>query len=282
MSFYVTSYRELSDRKENNILYFEDGHFCTLLNGNFAKTDIEEKNDISDYEFMLSFAIDNGLLSFEVVFKDDLEIEKLENIISIYSDFLLENDYSIGLLFSDVDYIIKNIELFNKYGLMSNFVKKQLDEPIFSPPIEEAMLSLKCSRMAKKASLDISSSNELCSSIHLEESFRDKLLRFLIESNKSNVEVYTKGGITRQLFSKIISTKDLIPTKGTIICLIIGMELPYLDAIELLQSAGYVLSKSILFDAIVMKYLKRGIYDLDLINDELDENNLPLLGWKPR
>ena len=231
---------------------------------------------------MLSFAIDNGLLSFEVVFKDDLEIEKLENIISIYSDFLLENDYSIGLLFNNADFIKNNIELFNKYGLMSNFVKKSFEKPVFSSFIGLASISLESPKKAKKVNRNVVVSEERICAIPLEESFHDKLLRFLIESNKSNVEVYTKGGITRQLFSKIISTKDLIPTKGTIICLIIGMELPYEDAKELLLSAGYALSKSILFDAIVMKYLRQGIYDLDLINDELDENNLPLLGWKPR
>ena len=116
----------------------------------------------------------------------------------------------------------------------------------------------------------------------LEESFNTRLIRLLIESGKSNVEVYEKGGISRQVFSKVISTKDMIPKKDTVICLIIGMELNYIDATSLLESAGYALSKSIVFDAVVMKYLKREEFDLRIINNELEERNCPLLGWKPR
>ena len=108
------------------------------------------------------------------------------------------------------------------------------------------------------------------------------MIGFLIESGKSNVEVYTKGGISRQVFSKIISTPNFIPRKDTIISLIIGMELCYSDAIELLNSAGYTLSRSLVFDSVIIKYLKKRIYDLDIINDELNERQCPLLGWKPR
>ena len=60
------------------------------------------------------------------------------------------------------------------------------------------------------------------------------------------------------------------------------MELNYIDGINLLKCAGYALSNSIISDIVVMKYLKRGIYNLDAINDELDERGCSLLGWKPR
>ena len=74
----------------------------------------------------------------------------------------------------------------------------------------------------------------------------------------------------------------MIPKKDTVICLIIGMELPFIDAMKLLESAGYALSKSIVFDVVVTKYLKKEIFDLDIINNELAERQCPLLGWKPR
>ncbi len=96
------------------------------------------------------------------------------------------------------------------------------------------------------------------------------------------LEIYKKAGISKQVFSKIISDKDMIPTKLTVIALCIGLELTLRDANELMNAAGYSLSHSIVLDVIIIRYLRREIYDLDLINQELYEHGCPLLGWKPR
>lgn len=74
----------------------------------------------------------------------------------------------------------------------------------------------------------------------------------------------------------------MIPTKLTLISLCIGLELSLKAAKELMISAGYSLSRSIMLDAIVMKYLREEIYDFELINSELDEYGCQLLGWRPR
>lgn len=118
--------------------------------------------------------------------------------------------------------------------------------------------------------------------IRLDEPFRDKLMKYLIESNKTNAEIYHKAGVSKQVFSKIISSPDMVPTKGTVLCLAIGLELKLKETVELLQSAGYALSKSIRSDMIIAAYIKMGIYDLDRINQDLNEYGCPILGWKPR
>ena len=74
----------------------------------------------------------------------------------------------------------------------------------------------------------------------------------------------------------------MIPKKDTIICLILGLELPLSEGQDLLKSAGYTLSRSIMLDSVVMKYINHGIYDYNDINIELNERGCPLLGWKPR
>ncbi|MCR5491394.1 MAG: hypothetical protein K6F32_04630 [Bacilli bacterium] len=102
------------------------------------------------------------------------------------------------------------------------------------------------------------------------------------KSKKTNVEIYTGGGITRQVFSKIISSEDYEPKKGTIICLIVGMELCLDDALDLLNAAGFTLSHSIVGDCIVEDFIKKGEFDLNSINLALDEYGVPPLGWKPR
>ena len=150
----------------------------------------------------------------------------------------------------------------------------------------------KCSCNSPKESYESTKKNQILytlepetdleSGLSMDKPFKDILLGYLIESGKSNSEVYNKGGISRQVFSNIFTKKDFIPKKDTVICIIIGLELPYNQAIRLLECAGYTLSRSIVLDTVVMKYFKRGIYDLFEINAELDERGCPLLGWKPR
>ena len=110
-----------------------------------------------------------------------------------------------------------------------------------------------------------------------EENFNSKLWYYLHKCGMNQVMVYKKAGIDRRLFSKIISNKDYVPKKITIINLIIGMELSIKDAEDLLNSAGYTFSKSILFDFIIKSFIEEGNYDANEINDVLEKNNLPLI-----
>ena len=70
------------------------------------------------------------------------------------------------------------------------------------------------------------------------------------EKNLDEVEVYKKGNISRQLFSKIKSEKDYHPAKNTIFSLAIGMELSISETSELLEKAGYSFSSAIKSDLI--------------------------------
>ena len=57
------------------------------------------------------------------------------------------------------------------------------------------------------------------------ETFQDKLFQMIRDKNIDEVEMYKKGNISRQLFSKIKSKKNYHPTKNTVFALAIGMEL---------------------------------------------------------
>ena len=110
-----------------------------------------------------------------------------------------------------------------------------------------------------------------------EDNFHSKLWYYLNKCGKENPEVYKKAGVDRKLFSKIISHEDYVPKKITIISLIIGMELDIDDAEDLLASAGYLLSDSILFDFIIKNFIEDENYDSFEINDVLYKNNQPLI-----
>ena len=70
----------------------------------------------------------------------------------------------------------------------------------------------------------------------------------------------------RKLFSKILKGESKTPKKNTIIALAFGMELDLHDTEELLNSAGYTLTNSILLDILVTHLLSQGSHDFDYLN----------------
>ena len=94
----------------------------------------------------------------------------------------------------------------------------------------------------------------------------------MIRDKKINeVEMYKKGNISRQLFSKIKSEKDYHPTKNTVFSLAIGMELNIDETSELLAKAGYAFSTSSKIDLIIQYFMYHKNYNLFIINKVLDK-----------
>jgi hypothetical protein len=252
------------------------------------------KEDVMLINDLLSYSNVHSLPSFEILVNEKFELEK---IVKFLSSYLLDKDMSIGLISDDINYSNLNRELLISLGvtLASNKVVKKRVIRKAKPFKEEldglnlySMLTLDSVVNRKKDisinrcySPSISKAREKPESIKLDKSFSELFMDYLIESGKDNVEVYTASGISRQVFSNLLKM-DAKPSKNTIICLCIGLELTLEDSKKLLESAGYALSKSILLDAVISKYLRKEIYDIDEINSELNERNLPLLGWNPK
>lgn len=113
----------------------------------------------------------------------------------------------------------------------------------------------------------------------VDEPFNVKLFKLIDASGKSDVEIYKKAGIDRRHFSKIKSSSEYVPHKKTIMAFVIALELPIEEAELLLDSAGYSLSRSYLFDVILKFFITEGIYNIDLINEYLIEYDQPLIGY---
>ena len=244
------------------------------------------------YKRILDFAEKTNITAYEICFDVNVKDadESFIHFVHHLANYLLDKDLSIGVLINDPSFLDdKTDELdrlgvtFSKHRHHVNAEKLECAKPKLAPKMRFPNRGIPF-EMLQSAGPKHPSSNHMMAmgTILLSESFHSLLLQFIRESGKENPEIYLKGGISKQVFSKIISTPALIPTKPTVICLIIGLELPYYDATRLLLSAGYALSNSIAFDAIIAKYLKHEHFDLDLINSELDEYGCPLLGWHPR
>jgi hypothetical protein len=112
----------------------------------------------------------------------------------------------------------------------------------------------------------------------LDEPFTTVLLRLIDRKEKTDVEVYKRAGISRKLFSKIRKGKGYMPSKRTVVALAVGLELTLAETRELLERAGFALSRSVIFDVIVEYFITQEIYEVHVINDVLYEYDQPLLG----
>ena len=108
----------------------------------------------------------------------------------------------------------------------------------------------------------------------VEDSFSDKLMQIIREKKLNEVEVYKKADLDRRHFSKIRSNPDYRTTKETVILLCLSMELNYEETTDLLNRAGYSLSKSSKQDLIAQYFIQRNIYDILLYKETLFEFGL--------
>lgn len=299
MGFYAATYETLNERHPNCICMDASAHIGASLSfksktviGKDGKALSQDLDCLGKHRLVLVenlFDNPNGISSAlnQACKFDSMEIvctgaSSIEPLLSLVAVFLVDHELSVGILFKGMDEVAKWRPLLDKYGVFVTSGKRAA-KPLQQINVRFSKVAGSFDHLSKFdgpiPSFMLSTSLK---KIDLDESFREKLLRYMNKSNKTNVEIYTAGGITRQVFSKIISSDAYLPKKQTIFCLIIGMELCLDDALDLLNAAGYTLSNSIMSDCILKRALRNGHLNLDEINRELDENSEPILGWKPR
>ena len=110
-----------------------------------------------------------------------------------------------------------------------------------------------------------------------EDTFANVLLSLIKSKGKNPVDIYTKAGITKQHFYKIKHNSDYQPTKETAMAFAIALQLTLEETADLLERAGFTLSKSSKRDLIVEYFIKERMYDVDEINFNLDERGFSTL-----
>jgi O-acetyl-ADP-ribose deacetylase (regulator of RNase III) len=114
--------------------------------------------------------------------------------------------------------------------------------------------------------------------LDVEAGFTDTLLKLIDKTGQTDSYIYKKANIDRKLFSKIRNNRYYRPSKNTILAFAIALELSLNKTNDLLSRAGYVLSKSILFDVIIIECLMRNMHDIHYINNILFVYDQELLG----
>ena len=286
MGLYIAYSVDVNSRNASAIFSFQNGYYFLFEQGSKISLSLKSSNDLlTTYKKIVRYAFDRHLDSYEI---ELIGYENTRELLEFLSKYLIDKDITIGLITSDESIIESNKKFLDDCG--AAYAKTNVDFSIFFETVSTAPKfkvssdetfspTIQYSKRLTKKSKPTHYENH---TITLDESFHEKFIKLLIESGRDNVDIYKKAGVTRQVFSKIVSDKSMIPSKLTLISLCIGLELPFRIANELVLSAGYSLSNSIMLDSIAIKFLKDEIYDLDLINSELNEYGCQLLGWHPR
>lgn len=113
---------------------------------------------------------------------------------------------------------------------------------------------------------------------NLDESFSQTVLRLIDKKGFSDVEVYTRANLSRQLFSTIRTRQDYRPSKQTAVALALALKLNLKESTDLLKRAGLALSHADKFDVIIEYFILNNHYDIFTINEVLFEHDQLLLG----
>lgn len=122
---------------------------------------------------------------------------------------------------------------------------------------------------------------ELPGEDEMNESFQEIFLNFFNAkvSGDENV-IYQRVPVDKSLVGKIKSDGGYVPTKPLVILLGFAMELDRNEMDLLLKSARYHLSRSQKDELVVAFCLEKAIYDSKLIDELLDDQDLPLISQR--
>ncbi len=126
-----------------------------------------------------------------------------------------------------------------------------------------------CAPAQYASALSVANKPSLEEYIKLDKKFAYKLFDLIREKGISPVECYKKANVSKQTWYKIETDPNYKPNKKTALSFAVALELNLPQTQGLLNSVGFVLSNSSLFDVIMMYCIENGIYDVPEIDSIL-------------
>lgn len=194
--------------------------------------------------------------------------QALQIALSAIHEFLMAHELLVYLVVFDK-------QSFGFSEKISSSIHQFIDEHYVEAHIERdprhrqlLEMDISSERMLEEAAAPrVGSLNDMLKQI--DESFSQRLLRFIDEKDLTDVETYRKANIDRKLFSKIRNSAGYTPQKKTAIAFAIALELDLQETKALLSAAGYTLSRSSVFDLIIEYFITQQNYDIFEINEAL-------------
>ena len=256
----------------------------------------------SCYKNTLDFAKEHGCesIAFPLISSGIYGYPKDEALTvatSTIGDWLASNDMDVSLVvfdktafalskellgevksFIDENYVDERAGRYRDRSVETKFLDFQLlDET--NKPLDGESVPVMSPELSAARSASVMIPNSLNDKIkNLDEPFAITLLKLIDEKGKSDVDVYKRANIDRKLFSKIRTGKGYMPSKKTVLALAIALELSLSETRDLLERAGFALSRSVLFDVMIEYFITRKKYNIYEINNVLFEYDQPLLG----
>ncbi len=186
--------------------------------------------------------------------------------LDVFSKFLMEHEMQIYLT-------VFGEEAFKLSNTLFRSVQAYIDENYVASKLEEEYGVDEPAPLAGKESLADMMDK-------MDASFSDTLMALIDASGEKPSKIYNSAGVSKQVFSKINSNSNYQPSKATAIAFCLALNLNLEETQDLLARAGFTLSKSSLFDVIIMYCIENKIYNVVFVNDILYEYDLTQIGSK--
>lgn len=222
------------------------------------------------------------------------EDKALDVAVSVFSEFLADNDMDITLVIFDRNALMAGTE---KFGPIQQYINDRFVIEQDDSRKRKVSLLGKRKNSAALSEMMVEDLFEAAEAAHFapdaapiaapdlrdvvskpDESFSEYLLRLIDSRGLTDVQVYKKANIDRKLFSKIRSNRNYKPKKQTAVAFAIALELDLPDTKDLLEKAGYALSRSLKFDLIIRYFIENHNYDIYEINEALFAFDQTLIG----
>ena len=208
------------------------------------------------------FLLENDISVCLVVY-DDESYKISERLFDDVEDFLFENLEDDEEDFEDAEADFNGDAICSMDGVFGAIPERILQEP------SELMVETKVCRSAEITPIDV---DAFIKNSKEDLNFQNTLQKLIADRQLDNATIYKKACIDKKFFSKIISNKDYVPKKHTVMALGLALELPLVEYEAFLASAGYAFMPSSKFDLIIKYCVINQIYNIVSVDVILNDH----------